>query len=243
RPDLLPHRGRRSMILLGALMHGLAHARQVIGAVDQGQVRKRLRKIADQALGARIVFLAQQADFVAKSDQPPEQVFGFVEALLQNVNVDQPEAAGQEGALARRQRVFHVLGAVAQDETVADEPSLDRIDRADNARIGYRQEADARQQQQAGVELVATIGLHECTELRVVTPRADVVANLVTQFAPIVDWPFEAEILRALDGAIESDPGHDLGIGEMLSWASHFPDALVRLAPNPRQIFEKLGLR
>ena len=60
------------MVFLGALMHGLAHARQIVGAVDQSHVRKGLRKIADQAFGARIVFLTEQADFVAKPDQPTE---------------------------------------------------------------------------------------------------------------------------------------------------------------------------
>ena len=41
------------MIFLRALMHGLAHACQIVGAVDQGDVRKGLREIADEVLGTR----------------------------------------------------------------------------------------------------------------------------------------------------------------------------------------------
>ena len=56
---LLPHRGGWSVLVLSALKLGLAHARQVVGAVDQGHMRKGLGKVADQASGARIVFLTE----------------------------------------------------------------------------------------------------------------------------------------------------------------------------------------
>ncbi len=107
---LAPAAFRRRVFVVRALMHRLARLRQIIGAVDQREMREGLRKIADQALELRIVFLAQQADIVAKPDQPPKQPLGLVESFLQNVGVDQPEAAGQERALARRQRVLDLLG-------------------------------------------------------------------------------------------------------------------------------------
>jgi hypothetical protein len=46
----LAHRRGRGVIFLSTLMHGLAHARQIVSAADQGEMRKSLREIADQAL-------------------------------------------------------------------------------------------------------------------------------------------------------------------------------------------------
>ena len=71
---------------------------------------------------------------------------------------------------------------------------------------------------------------------------AHLVVNLVAQLAPVVERPFEPEGLRALDRAIEGDPGHDLGIGEMLRRPAHFPDALIGLAPDILEMFEKRDL-
>src|SRR5271163_1295143 len=96
RRNRLQRRMPVCLLVLGALMHRLSRARQIIGAVDEREMRERLRKIADQALEVRIVFFAQQADIVAQPDQPSEQLFSFAEALLQYVDVDQPETAGEE---------------------------------------------------------------------------------------------------------------------------------------------------
>ena len=49
--------------------------------------------------------------------------------------------------------------------------ALDRRDGAEDARVGRRQEADQRQQQQAGVELLRTVGLHEAAALGVEAAR------------------------------------------------------------------------
>ena len=48
---------------------------------------------------------------------------------------------------------------------------------------------------------------------------------------PAVDRAVEAELLDRLDGPVERDPGHHLGVGEVPPRAAHLPDALVRLAP------------
>ena len=69
--------------------------------------------------------------------------------------VGEPEAAGEERALARRQPVARPRRVVAQHEAVLDQLALDRRDRADDARIVGRQEADQRDQQQARVQLLA----------------------------------------------------------------------------------------
>ncbi len=111
-------------------------------------------KLPTSRFSARVVFLAQQADVVAQRQQPVEQAARILPALLQDIGVDQPEAAGEERALPRRQAVIRCLGVVAHDESVDQQPLLDRLQGAAHARVIRRQEADARQQQQAGVELL-----------------------------------------------------------------------------------------
>ena len=44
---------------------------------------------------------------------------------MQQIIVGQPEAAGQEGALARRQAVHPGLGLIAQHQALEDQPLLD----------------------------------------------------------------------------------------------------------------------
>jgi hypothetical protein len=48
-----------------------------------------------------------------------------------------------------------------------------------------------------------------------------------------------AHQLDRLDGPVEGDPGHHLGVGEVPPWAADLPDALVRLAPLRLQELEQ----
>src|SRR3546814_15140880 len=73
---------------------------QVAGGVDQRQMRKRLREIAELAPVHRVVFLGQQADVIAQAQQPFEQSAGFRVPAEQDVIVGEPETAGEKGALA-----------------------------------------------------------------------------------------------------------------------------------------------
>ena len=103
--------------MIGALLGGLRRARQVECAVDQRHMRECLRKIAEQLARGGIVFLAQQADIVAERDQPLEQGVCVVEPAEHHIGIDQPEAARQERAFARRQPVVRARGVVAQHQT------------------------------------------------------------------------------------------------------------------------------
>src|SRR3546814_10994355 len=58
---------------LGALLRRAGSIEQVAGGVDQRQMRKRLREIAELAPVHRVVFLGQQADVLAQAQQPFEQ--------------------------------------------------------------------------------------------------------------------------------------------------------------------------
>src|SRR5438105_4707084 len=190
-----------------------------------------LRKITDHAAAAKIVLLAEQADIVAQAQQAIEQASCLREPLLQDIGVDQPEAAGQEGPLAGRQTVLHLRGVVAHHKSLPQEPLLDGGDGAADACIISREESDAGQQQQARVELLRPVGLHETSELLVEPVGANLGTNLRSNIAPSVDRPVKRELLSALDCTVECDPCHHLRIGEVLSVAANLPDAFIRFAP------------
>src|SRR5262249_56340291 len=97
---------------------------------------------------------------------------------------------------------------------------FDCCDRAGRARVAGRQESDRGNEQGAGIELVRSIGLDERAESRIERLLAHFIADLVADAAPPVERALEAERFPAFDRAIESDPRHDLGIGEMLAPAA-----------------------
>src|SRR5262249_5539233 len=98
---------------LSAAFLGFFQTRQVECAVDERYVRECLREVADQPTGARIILLAQQSDVVSQVEQPPEQYPRVVPAVLHDVGVDQPKAAGEEGALPCGQTVRGACAVVA----------------------------------------------------------------------------------------------------------------------------------
>src|SRR4029078_2290374 len=71
------------------------------------------------------------------------------------------------------------------------------------------------------------------------TPRD---ALCLPHLAPLVDRPRQAEGLNAFDRAVEGDPGHDFGIGEVPGGTADFPDALIRVAPDFRQMVDEFEL-
>lgn len=80
---------------------------------DQGEMRERLRKVADVALQLCVLFLGQKPQVITQSEKPFEQFFSFRQAASQGVVVDQPESAREECALFPWQAVGTVLGVVA----------------------------------------------------------------------------------------------------------------------------------
>src|SRR5262245_28428988 len=143
--------------------------RKVVGRVHEPDVRERLREVAEQPLLVRVVLLGEQAEVVADSEQPLEERARLVPAAEGGEAVDEPERARQEHALAGREAVdlARVLLAVALDEAVARQVALDALDRADDARVVDRQEADERDEQGARVERLRAVRLHERVQLDV----------------------------------------------------------------------------
>src|SRR5262249_33306009 len=149
------------------------------GGVDQRHVAEGLREVALLAARLGFVLLGEQAEVVADGEQALEQYLGILTPADLDPGVAQPEAAGQEGAFARFQAVVDLLGVVAPHEAVDQKLALDRLDRADEARIVGLHEADRCEQEQARVELVAAVGGAEGIALSVEALVADLGGDAV----------------------------------------------------------------
>src|ERR1700687_516829 len=134
---------------MSALLHRFFGAREVERAVYQRDVGKRLWEISEQALRHRVILLAEQAEVVTQRKQPVEKRARIRKPLLQDIGIDQPEAAGEKHPPTRRQAVIGA-GLVARDETIDQEALLDRLQRAEHARFIRRQESDRGQEQKGG---------------------------------------------------------------------------------------------
>lgn len=139
-------------------------------------------------------------------------------------------------APSRRQAVVHLLRLVAQQQTIAQQLALDRLDCRDIARIIRRDEADHAEMQQAGIKRLGAVGLHETAEFGIESLLANLGMDVICERAPTCGGLGLAVRLGNLDGAVEGHPGHDLRIGEMLALAAHLPYAFIGLHPD---FFEK----
>src|SRR6266487_6384034 len=135
---------RSGLVLRRFVRSALLHRRtlflpgEIERRIDERDVRKRLREVAELASRPRVPFLGQQAELGAQVEQPLEDLLRLVEPSLQGEVVSKPERAGKECAFARRQSVDtlpFLVGGVAIDESVVQELTLDRSDGAHHARI------------------------------------------------------------------------------------------------------------
>src|SRR5512146_2207702 len=97
--------------------------RQVRGEIERRvhecEMRERLREVSEVPFGPRVVLLGHQAEVVAESDEPREELVRLVVATEQLVAVAEPERAREKDALARWQTVHTLLvRAVAENEAV-----------------------------------------------------------------------------------------------------------------------------
>src|ERR1700688_3800103 len=226
---------------MSALLHRFFGAREVKRAVYQRDVGKRLWEISEQALRHRVILLAEQAEVVTQRKQPVEKRARIRKPLLQDIGIDQPEAAGEKPPLPRRQAVIGV-DLVAADETIDQEALLDRLQRAEHTRFIRRQESDRGQEQQAGVELLRSVGLHKASKFQIEAPPAHLVVDFRRHRPPALYRPFQSKFFRTLDRPVEGYPSHHFRISEMPRRASYFPDALIRLGPDPLDVLEQRQL-
>ena len=202
-------------------------------------MRERLRKIAELAPVRRIVFLGQQPHVVAQRQQSLEEVARFLIPAEHCVIVRKPEAAGEERAFARREPVGPRSGVVTHHQSVAQEAALDRRDRAVNPGVVRRQEADKGNEQKAGVERRCAKKLDKGVARRIEAAGAHLLMDRGSDGAPALERTAEFELLDRAHCAIEGDPGHDLGMGEVLRTATNLPDSFVGVAPDLLKVGEE----
>src|SRR5215211_6697374 len=73
--------------------------------------------------------------------------------------------------------------------------------------------------------------LHKAVAFGAITIAADVVMDPGAQRAPFIDWSLKTVLLHPRDGPVDSNPGHQLRMGEVPPRPAHLPDAAVGLAP------------
>src|SRR5258706_4677479 len=125
----------RSWKMLRALVRGLLGLHEIVGGIDQSNMRESLRKVADEATSQRVVLLRQQPDVIAEPNETLEKSTRLIGAAEHQEAVGQPKTACQEGAFARRQTVLAPQCVVAQDKAIDDEIALNGHHRAAHARI------------------------------------------------------------------------------------------------------------
>ena len=194
--------------------------------------------------GRRVVLLGQQADVVAQRQQPLEQRRAPRRAGPCSAQVvGQPEGAGQERALARRQAVD---AAPRRRRSASTKPS--RISSRSIAatvpahpRVVGGQEADQRDHAAGWRRArVDAVGLREGVALGVEAlarrPRRG-----SRRAAPASGRPGRRSPNRstALTARSSGHPGHHLGVGEVPPRAADLPDALVGLAPRRLEELEQ----
>src|SRR5262249_2034677 len=120
--------------------------------------------------------------------------------------VREPEAAREEDALAGREPIHAGLRLVAEDESVAHQLALNRLDGLDDPRILRGKEAHLGNEEEGRVEGVAAVELGEGPSFRVPCLLADLGADAVAYVLPAIHRSVEAELLRHLHRTVERDP-------------------------------------
>ncbi len=64
--------------------------------------------------------------------------------------------------------------------------------------------------------------------------------NGIAMLLPEMAVARQTTFFRETQSAIESDPTHDLRVNEVLTFFTHFPNALILLSPMPTNIPEHL---
>src|SRR5262245_422924 len=158
----------RTLLSLRERTPGSALAAEIERRADDRDVGERLREIPELSFRPRVVLLGQEADVVAQREQSLEEPPRVVMAAEEQVDVDEPEAARDERALAGGKAVVGFPAVVAQHQAVHEETLLDLLDCAAHAGIARRQEADHGNQERARVDELRAVRLHERANLRVV---------------------------------------------------------------------------
>jgi hypothetical protein len=83
------------------------------------------------------------------------------------------------------------------------------------SRVLGRQETHEGHCQQAGIDVLRSIILLERPQFRVKSVPANLVMEFGPDLPPALDRPVHPEMLHSLDGPVEGDPAHHLGVGKV----------------------------
>lgn len=111
---------------------------QVVGGVDEANVRERLWEVPELTLLPGIIFFGKQPEVVSNGQEALEEEFGLGLAARKGQVVGEPERTGDERSFTCRKPVGRRFGGIAVDETIPHEGSLDGIDGAADPGIGGR---------------------------------------------------------------------------------------------------------
>ena len=208
--------------------------------VDQRDVREGLREVADQPARRAVVFLGQQPDVVAQRQQPLEQRSRLRPAVCRMKASASQKLQARNAPSPGGSPSSAVLGVVAQHEPV-DAAARARSPRPCRARAGRRAAGSRPSAAAAGSRRAACCRrtARSCRargRSRARRPRRGSASRSARQRST---GPSSPKASALADRAVERDPGHHLGVGEVPRPAAHLPDALVRLAPDRLEVLER----
>jgi hypothetical protein len=147
---------------------------------DMGEVREGLGEVAQGLVGMWVVLLREESQLVAGGDSLIEDLSGVLDPALPGEAFGEPERAGQEGTLHPFQVTLCVCaGTVAQKQAASVELIPDGIGRPDHTLVSVGDELEAWDQEQCGVEVLASEGLDEGAAVFVVALAFDSLADLI----------------------------------------------------------------
>src|SRR5579863_6331425 len=170
-----------------------------------------LWEITEHAARQRIKLFSEKSHVVTPREQTLKEPASFGAAVLQDIVLDEPEAARQKGTLTGRKSVAGLFSFITPDEFATNHEFLfDCLHGSPHTRIGCRKKADQRDQQQACVESPRPVGLHEAVQVTVEAVFTDLRMNLIGDRFPALLRVIERSTFELARRAIECNPSHDL---------------------------------
>src|SRR3954454_20314420 len=191
--------GRPNYSLSGILL-------QFERGIDKREVRKALRKVAEEVAALRVDLLGVEADVVRELQELFHQADGRISPPEDRERFDQPEGTREKRSLGA---FDSVLSRVTTYERAVGEVGLDRVDGREQARVVRVAVCEEHSEEQARVEVVAPC------ESAVAVPRGrpalavDECGDRTHCVAPLwsaLGW--EVSVVREANGTVERDPAH-----------------------------------
>src|SRR4029077_16775395 len=118
-------------------------------------MRKRLRKISQLTLCARIVLFREESKIVAHIEQPLEQFECFFFPAEQMPAIRQPKRAWKKYSFVARQSIHaRFLRPIAQHETIVPQFAFNRLNRAANTFVSDWQKTAERHCKKARIQRI-----------------------------------------------------------------------------------------